>query len=83
MIFIFVGSMVEWLERRHRDQHGLGSKPIHAILLCPSERKFAAFSLLGVLASSFKLHSYLYEFLGNINILASRKQIGVIAYPMY
>ena len=29
-----VGSVVEWLKRRHRDRHGLGSKPTCAILLC-------------------------------------------------
>ena len=40
----FVGSVVEWLKRRARDQHGLGSKPIRAILLCPCERHFTAHS---------------------------------------
>ena len=39
-----VGSVVEWLERRARDQHGLGSKPTRAILLCPWERHFTALS---------------------------------------
>ena len=34
--------MVEWLERRDCDRHGLGSKPTRAILLCPSERYFTA-----------------------------------------
>ena len=34
--------MVEWLERQARDQHGLGSKPTRAILLCPWERHFTA-----------------------------------------
>ena len=29
-----VGSVVEWLKRRDYDQHGLGSKPIRAFLLC-------------------------------------------------
>ena len=38
------GSEVEWLERRVYDQHGLGSKPTHAILLCPWERHFTALS---------------------------------------
>ena len=42
-----VGSVVEWLERRARDQNGLGSKPTRAILLCPWERHFTAHSLLG------------------------------------
>ena len=35
-----VGSVVEWLKRRARDQHGLGSKPTRSILLCPWERYF-------------------------------------------
>ena len=39
-----VGSVVEWLKRRTRDQHGLGSKPTRAILLCPWERHFTALS---------------------------------------
>ena len=39
-----VGSVVEWLKRRARDQHGLGSKPSRAILLCPWERHFKALS---------------------------------------
>ena len=29
------GSVVEWLKRRAYDQHGLGSKPICNILICP------------------------------------------------
>ena len=40
-----VGSVVEWLKRRDRDQHSLGSKPTRAILLCPWERCFTALSL--------------------------------------
>ena len=40
-----VGSVVEWLKRRAYDQHGLGSKPNRAILLCPWERHFTVFSL--------------------------------------
>ena len=39
-----VGSVVEWLKHRTDDQHGLGSKPTRAILLCPWERHFTAFS---------------------------------------
>ena len=35
---VFVGSVVEWLKRRACDQHGLGSKPTRAILLCSWER---------------------------------------------
>ena len=36
------GRVVEWLKHRARDQHGLGSKPTRAILLCPWERHFTA-----------------------------------------
>ena len=39
-----VGSVVEWLKHRADDQHGLGSKPTCAILLCPWERHFTALS---------------------------------------
>ena len=41
---ISVGSVVEWLTHRTDDQHGLGSKPTCAILLCPWERHFTALS---------------------------------------
>ena len=40
----FVGSVAEWLKHRTDDQHGLGSKPTYAILLCPWERHFTALS---------------------------------------
>ena len=40
----FVGSVVEWLKRRTRDQQGLGSKPTRAILLCLWESHFTAHS---------------------------------------
>ena len=39
-----VGSVVEWLTHRTDDQHGLGSKPTCAILLCSWERHFTALS---------------------------------------
>ena len=42
--FSLVGSVVEWLKHRTDDQHGLGSKPTCAILLCPWERHFTALS---------------------------------------
>ena len=42
--FRHVGSVVEWLKHRTDDQHGLGSKPTCAILLCPWERRFTALS---------------------------------------
>ena len=44
MITIYVGSVVEWLERRAYDQHGVGSKPTRAILLCLWEGHFTALS---------------------------------------
>ena len=43
-IFKFIRSVVEWLNRQAYDQHGLNSKPTHAILLCPWERHFTALS---------------------------------------
>ena len=44
ILFVFVGSVVEWLKRLARDQHGFGSKPTRTILLCPWERHFTAHS---------------------------------------
>ena len=44
-----VGSVAEWLKHRTDDQHGLGSKPTCAILLCPWERHL----LLGGLDKQF------------------------------
>ena len=38
-----VGSVVEWLRRRAYDQHGLGSKPTRAVLLCSWKRHFTIF----------------------------------------
>ena len=40
----YFGSVVEWLNRRACDQHGLGSKHTRAILLRPWERHFTAHS---------------------------------------
>ena len=37
-------SVVEWLTHRTDDQHGLGSKPTYAILLCSWKRHFTALS---------------------------------------
>ena len=34
--------MIEWLKHCAYDQHGLGSKPTRAILLCSWERHFTA-----------------------------------------
>ena len=41
---LLVGSVVERLKHWTDDQHGLGSKPTCAILLCPWERHFTALS---------------------------------------
>ena len=40
----FIGSVDEWLKRRDCDEHGLGSKPTRAILLCPWKRHVIALS---------------------------------------
>ena len=48
-----VGSVVDWLKHRTDDQHGLGSKPTCAILLCPWERRLRHFLLLGDLGKQF------------------------------
>ena len=50
--------MVKWLKHCDGDQHGLNSKPTHAILLCPWERH-SILPCLVVLASSSKSQSYL------------------------
>ena len=39
-----VGRVVEWLKHLTVDQHGLGSKPTCAILLCSWKRHFTALS---------------------------------------
>ena len=46
---------VDWLKHRTHDQHGLGSKPISAILLCLGKTLCGTFPCLVVLASSSKL----------------------------
>ena len=47
-VFLIVGSMVNWLKYRTYDQHGLGSKPTCAIMLCPlTLRHFALLGSLG------------------------------------
>ena len=50
---MFVGSVTKWLKRRAFYQHGFGSKPTRAILLCLWERHFAPLSLLGGLGKQF------------------------------
>ena len=79
-----VGSVVEWLKRRARNQHGLGSKPARTILLCPWERYFTAHSpawwswqaVLNYSHISIKITS------GQRYLGISGSRPGVIAYPM-
>ena len=89
---LFVGSVIEWLERCDCDRLGIGSKPFRAIWLCPWERHFTALSpawwswqvVLNFSHISIKLKKQNKKFRSDsINIMASSKQIGVIAYPMY
>ena len=82
LYFLDVGSVVEWFKRRTYDQHSFGSKPTCTTLTCPWERHFMALSpawwpwqaVLNFTYISNKLQA-------DSNILASRKQVGVIAYP--
>ena len=53
--------MLEWLERRNYDLHGLGSKLLRAIQSYPWERHLTIFFCLVVLASSSKFQSYPYK----------------------
>ena len=53
-------SVVEWLNSRVYDQHGLSSKPTRAILLCLGKTLYGTSACLVVPASSSKLQSYLY-----------------------
>ena len=43
MLKILKTIVVEWLKHHAYDQHCLGLKPTHAILLCPWQRHFIAF----------------------------------------
>ena len=47
--------MVEWLKCQDHNQHGLGSKPTRAILLCPWERHFMALSMLDGLGKQIEI----------------------------
>ena len=63
--------MVKWLKHCAYDQHGLGLKPTHAILLSLGKILYGAFPCLVVLASSSKLQSYLYQ------ITSEQQYLGV------
>ena len=76
-----VGSVVKWLKHRTDNQHDLGSKPTCAILLCPWERHFTALSPAWWSWQAALNYSNI-----STKLQASwhlRKQVGVIAYPMY
>ena len=69
-----VGSMVEWLKRRARDQHRLGSKPTRAILLYPWERHFTAHSPAWWSWQAVRNYSHLsIKLQADSNILTSRE----------
>ena len=70
--------MVEWLKRRTRDQHGVGSKPTRAILLCPWERHFMA-----LFPAWWSWQAVLNYYKRTAISWDLRKQVGVIAYLMY
>ena len=79
-----MGSAVEWLERRAYDQHGLGLKPTRAILLCPWERHFTAlFPAWWSWQAVLNFNQILFKYKRNAISWHLRKQVGVIAYPMY
>ena len=72
-------SVVEWLERRDCDGHGLGAKPTRAILLCPWERHLTGLSptwwswkaVLNFSHISIKLKNQNKKFQTDHNVLAS------------
>ena len=76
--------MVEWLKYCAYDQHGNGSKPTCAILLCPWERHFTAlFPAWWSWQEALNYSHISITLQADNNILASSKQVGVIAYPTY
>ena len=76
--------MVEWLERRDRDRHGLGSKATRAILLSLWERHFTALSPAWWFWQTVLNYSHIsIKLQADSNILASPEAGRVIAYPMY
>ena len=69
--------MVGWLERQDCDRHGLGSEPTkpHSVVSLEKTLK-GTFRCLVILASIFKLKSYLYEF--NVPINSSSLTDGLV-----
>ena len=67
-----LGSVVEWLKRRARDQHGLDSKPTRALLLCPWKGHFTAHSSASWSWQAVLNYSHIsIKFQTDSNILAS------------
>ena len=54
-------NVVEWLERRDCDQHGLGSKPTRHSVVSLEKTLNHTFPCLAVLESSSRIQSYLYK----------------------
>ena len=67
--------MVKWLRCRACDQHSLSSKPTCAILLCPWERHFMAYSLAWWSWQAVLNYSHIsIKLQANSNILASPEE---------
>ena len=76
--------MVEWLKCHAYDQHGPGSKPTCAILLCLWERHFAALSPAWWLWQAILNYSHIsIKLQADSNILASPEAGQVIAHSTY
>ena len=76
--------MVEWLKHHAHDQHGLGSKPTCAILLCPWERHFTElFPAWWSWQAVLKFNPISIKLQQTAIPWHLQKQVRVIAYPMY
>ena len=74
--------MVEWLKRHAHNQHGLGSKPTRAILLCPWERHITALSPAWWSWQAVLNFSHIYSKLqADSNILALRNCLPLVLVP--
>ena len=70
-VYSKLGSVVEWLKRRTRNQHALGSKPTRAILLCPWERHFTTNSPAWWSWQAVLNYSHISKLQADSNILVS------------
>ena len=79
-IFI-VGSVVKWLKRRARDQHGLGQNPLAPFCCVLGKDTLWHFPLLGGLSKQFYIKVIsLLNYKRTAIFWHLRKQVGVIAY---